>query len=402
MFRLVPPAGAPIKISQVLRAVSAACTTNGDSDSSVRAFGQYIQARHVFLLSSGRAALWSILKGLHHLRPERDVVAVPAYTCFSVAASIVRAGLRLYPVDIESETLDFDFTQLSLLPEEHLLCILSAHLFGLVNDISSVRLIAKAKGVFVVDDAAQALGASRDDRTAGTGGDVGFYSLGRGKALACAEGGIVVTDSDEIASALRTVTEVLPSPSMLHNAWLFLESLGYSIFLNPRLYWLPDSIPFLKLGTTEYDPDFRISKLSKLSVNLWPVLMEGLAEMNETRRHNAAMMVQALERNPHFTVPRLVDGSRPIYVRLPIIACDAATRDHAVRQLRAAGIGASPFYPTAVCDIEGISSHMAVVDFHRPRAEEVSQRLLTVPTHPYVAERDLQTIIDTLETLGPV
>ena len=399
MFRLVPPAGTAVKVSQVLRALKAACTSNGRSERTLKALGEQVHVPHVFALSSGRAALWAILKALHHLRPERDVVAVPAYTCFSVPASIVRAGLRVFPVDVDPETLDFDFAQLALLPEKQLLCIVTSHLFGLVNDVSRIRQIARAKGAFVVDDAAQALGASREGRLAGTCGDVGFYSLGRGKPLACAEGGLIVTDSEEIASALQVEAEVLPPSPLPHSAWVFLQTLAYSLFLHPRLYWIPHSLPFLKLGTTEYDPGFPITALARFPAAFLSLQMDRLSELNEIRRKNGTAISRALAGNPHFAAPRPADGCLPTYIRFPVMAQDGPTRDRAVARLRAACISASPFYPGAVCDIETIGRHMAIRDFHRPKAEEVSRRLLTLPTHEYVTDQDLETIVNTLRSV---
>lgn len=258
---------------------------------------------------------------------------------------------------------------------------------------------SREKGAFLVDDAAQALGATLHGCPAGTLGDVGFYSFGRGKALAAMEGGIIVTSSEEIASAIQAEGERLPSASAAHVAWLLFEMAAYSVFLNPRLYWIPNSLPFLKLGSTEYAPDYPIFRLPALVQGLLPMLFERLQEINKVRRDNAAALAQAVANNPLFMTPRPGPGCQPNYVRFPLVARDRATRDRAVRLLCAAGIGASPFYPSAICDIPGIESHMATHDYHCPEAESVSRRLLTLPTHPFVGAQDLQRIIEILRGL---
>src|ERR1700730_7688526 len=222
MLRFVPPAGVPLKMTQVLRALRTALSLNGnDAAECLTSVAALLRVRYVLGVSSGRAALWVVLRSLQRLRPERDVVALPAYTCFSVPASVVRAGLKVYPVDIDPHTLDFDLSQLELLPEKKLLCVVTSNLFGFVNDLPRIRQAAEARGAFVLDDAAQALGAVRNGQFAGTLGDVGVFSLDRGKALATMEGGLIVTNSEEIAAIVQEETKHLSAPSSAHGAWLF-------------------------------------------------------------------------------------------------------------------------------------------------------------------------------------
>jgi perosamine synthetase len=399
MLRFVPPAGAPLKITQILRALKTVFSSNGDMEGCLSLLASHLQVRSVFGASSGRAALWLILNSLHRLRPDRYVVALPAYTCFSVPASVVRSGLKLHPVEIDPETLDFDFSQLESLPQQNLLCILTSNLFGLVNDVARIWEIARAKGAFLVDDAAQALGASRDGHFAGTLGDVGFYSLARGKTLASVGGGIIVTNSEEIAGAIRAEAADLPPSSFGHAAWLLLQMASYATFLKPNLYWIPNSLPFLKLGVTEFAPDFPTAPLPHLSQVLLLQLMDTLAEINEVRCKNATIIANALVGNRYFSVPRAAPDCQPSYIRFPVIAKDEATRHRALIRLRVAGIGASPFYPSAICDIAGIAPHMAPGNFHRPRAEALSRRLVTLPTHPYVRQQDLNRMVDILNRL---
>lgn len=399
MLKFVPPAGAPVATGQILRAVKKSLSFNGTSTELLRCMATRLQVRHVFATSSGRCGLYVILKALHGLRPDRGVVALPAYTCFSVPAAIVRAGLRLYPVDIDPETLDFDFKQLSTIPDKDLLCILTSHLFGLVNDTSRTGQIAIAKGAFLVDDAAQALGASRQGSLAGTLGHAGLYSFGRGKVLAIGEGGLVVTNSEEIAHAIQNEVVTLPNPSSAHAASQLAEMLAYAIFLNPRLYWITNSMPFLKLGVTEFAPNFPMARLGALPNALLVQLMGGLSELNEVRLRNATFISTSLNGNPHFVTPKPASDSRPAYIRFPIIADTPATRFRTLTRLRAAGIGASPFYPSAICDINSIGKHVSTDRFHCPQAEALAERLLTLPTHPLVGQRDLDRMAEILNRL---
>lgn len=399
MMRLVPPAGAPLEILHIFRAVLSSWFADASQEMPLTALGPFFNSRYVFGISSGRAALWAILKALQKSRADRSVVVIPAYTCFSVPAAIVRAGLRIYPVDVNPETLDYDHVQLAALPAEGILCIITSNLFGLVNDTERIRSAARARGAALIDDAAQALGASRGGNLAGTVGDVGFFSFGRGKAMTTVEGGLIVTDSCEFGAPIQAEIEALPAPTAFHCASLLMKMLSYSVFVHPRLYWIPNSIPLLKLGVTEFQPDFIVADLPPFARALLPRLMQRLGAVNEVRRQNAAAIAKALENHPRLSLPRVARDCEPTYLRLPVIARDRATRDAAVFRMQRAGIGATPFYPSAICDIPGIAKHMATQDFHRPQAESLSQRLLTLPTHPYVRPGDLERMGNILNSL---
>jgi len=390
MFRFVAPAGAPVKSSELLRDLIAAAFLGEHVASKTEAVATRLQVPHIFGASSGRAALWLILKALSRLRPNRDVVGLPAYTCFSVAASIARCGLRIYPIESDPETLDFDSDALGSLPEKRVLCLLTSNLFGFVNDTETLERAARASGAFLVDDAAQALGSVRNGRLAGTAGDAGFYSLAGGKAWGTVQGGLIVTHSETIARVIREEVEQLQPPSVADKVRLLAKTTAYATFLHPRLFWIPSSLPFLKLGRTEFNPGFNVRQFPHLSAALLQGLDGIIGKANGIRRNNAAAIAQILTDHPGFVIPRAAADCRPGYIRLPVLARDARMRQKAIGQLREAGIGASPFYPTAICDIPGIDQYMAVRKFHRPRAEQIAEKLFTLPTHAYVGPAEIE------------
>jgi perosamine synthetase len=390
LLELLPPVGEAVGITPLFRGCKSWISRGADADAELSFFADYLGMRHALGVSSGRAALCVILNGLQSLRPGRSVVALPAYTCFSVAASIARAGLKLYPVEIDSQTLDYDYGQLGKIPSDELLCILTSNLFGFVNDVGKLRAIAREKNAFVVDDVAQSLGASRNGNLSGTIGDVSFFSLGRGKPLSTGGGGIVVTDSDEIAEAVHEQLARLAASSWRDNAVLFAKELMTSVFINRHLYWIPDSLPFLRLGTTPFEPSFPVKKLPLLSLALAQDLLGTLAELNEERRKRAAWIAQAIDGNDSFTIPRPLPGCNPTYLRFPVVAKNRELRCLALKELRRAGIGASSFYPSAICDIPVVEKFMGGKKFHRPKAEDLASRLLTLPTHSQVRKDDAE------------
>lgn len=394
MWRFVPPAGAPVPLAKVLRAGRELLA--GGAEDCFAAFADHLHVRHVFAANSGRTALWMILRALHRLRPERDVVAIPGYTCFSVPASVVRAGLKVHPFDLSPETLEPDYEQLEGVTGDELLAVLSANLFGYLNDMTRLREIARTKGAFVVDDAAQALGGARGGEAAGMGGDVGFFSLARGKSLPAGEGGVIVTNSEEIAQELRGTVAELPPCSATHAAGLLLKVMAGSVLLNPNFYWLPNALPFLKLGITEFDPSFPARGLARLAGVLFQELLGSLEKLNRDREAKARAIADALNGNHKFRVPAPAADCRPTYIRLPLLARDNDLRERTIRALGKAGIGASAFYPAAVCDIEGLAPHLAESHQHCRQAEDLAHRLLTLPTHPLVTTQDVKRMAETI------
>jgi perosamine synthetase len=388
MWRYVPPAGTPASVREVLGAFGGAFSSNGSSHRLLEEVSESIGIRHTFAFGSGRAALWAILRALARLRPGRDTVAIPAYTCYSVPAAIVRAGLKVRPVEMDPATWDFDYAALEAVPGERLLAVLSVHLFGLVADVPRARAIAAAKGAYLVDDAAQALGAQLSGRWAGTMGDAGLYSLGRGKALGTVEGGLAVTDSEEIASGIQAELAALPPAGFAHSAVLAGQMLAGAALLHPSLYRIPQSLPFLKLGETVFDPHFPVRRFSGLARGLFEQLFARLEKLSDARRRNAAQLAAALAGNEEFAPPTPLSGSSPVFIRFPVLARDGGMRRHALEALHAAGIGGSGYYPAAVCDIPELA-RLQEPPVHCPRAEELSQRLLTLPTHPLVRQRDI-------------
>lgn len=137
---------------------------------------------------------------------------VPAYTCFSVPSAIVRAGLDVVLCDVEPETLDFNFTELEGLINEDVLCVAPTHLFGRPADVDRVKRLCEGKGIVVVEDAAQAMGGQSGGRLLGTLGDVGFFSLGRGRISPVAQGELFLRDRYPLLRRSRPSTRLCRKP----------------------------------------------------------------------------------------------------------------------------------------------------------------------------------------------
>lgn len=347
---------------------------------------QRLRVRHVFLLGSGRAALAVALRALQTLSPRREVV-VPAYTCFSVPAAIQRAGLTVAPCDVDPSTLDFEPRALERAIGDETLCVVASHLFGIPSDLSRIVPLARDRGAFIVEDAAQALGAEVGGRPLGTLGDVGFFSFDRGKSVTCGSGGMIVTDSDRLAGALHRAWGEAATPGLAARMADVVKMLVMAVFVRPRLYWIPAAIPWLRLGQTVFDPTFPITRMSGAKAAMlagW----RGRLEEQAAARSRAAAYYRRHCRLWNF---RPVAGPQ---IRLPALAANRDERDRILRAGRRRGLGIAAMYPTGIDEIEAVRSGRSTGTC--PGARIVADRLITLPTHRFAVDHVQQEISRTI------
>ena len=386
--RTIPPAAAAeISGADLLHGLGAIFAPRPYLDKLERETREYFDVKYVYFLSSGKSALYLILQALKTLSSKRQVV-IPAYTCFSVPSAIVKAGLKVTLCDINPENFDFDHTLLEKTINEDTLCIIPNHLFGIPSDTDRLIRLCKDRQVFIVEDAAQAMGGRHNGRMLGTIGEVGFFSLGRGKNITCGSGGIVVTNSREIAAAVEGQYASLPCPNFVETITEFCQALLMSLFIHPALYWLPAGLPFLKLGKTVFANDFSVIRLSGMKAGLLYRWQERLERSNRTRATMAAWYDERLRLNPK-AQPNLA------YLRLPVVISSKAMRDRLYSESCKSGLGVGLMYPTAINAIHGLRSEFKDARF--PVAERIAEQLLTIPTHELISESDKTTIRELLD-----
>ncbi len=391
--RTLPPAAVPISFREILSGLS-------DLASGMKAVArfetelrEYYGVTHVSLVNSGRTALTVILTALKELHPEREEVVIPAYTCYSVPAAVTRAGLKVLPCDVDPATLDFDWEKLGgALDSGRVLCAVSAHLFGFPADVDRLKELASPRGIFVVEDAAQAMGGEVGGRKIGTLGDIALFSLGRGKAFSTVSGGIILTGDTRLGDAVTRAARGLP-----HEGWgdfllTFCYALALSLLVRPGLFWLPKALPFLRLGETRFDPRFSMKQLGAFQVGLARGWQERLARLRETRLRKAVFLEKAgVKATARFK------GAVPNLIRFPVLV-DEAKRRRLIEMSEEEGLGVALVYPDAVTGIAELRG--TLLGGPAPQAEQVAKRLVSLPLHPFVTEKDLRRIADLLNSVA--
>jgi len=382
--RTIPPAAAPIDGYALLHGIAGIFLDRKYQELLERELKDYFGVKHVFMVSSGKAAFTLILNALQALSPGKKKVLIPAYTCFSVPSAIVKAGLEVSLCDISDLTFDFDYGLLEKAVDENTLCVVPNHLFGAPSDMNRIKSICGPRGVYVVEDAAQAMGGNYAGKLLGTLGDVGFFSLGRGKNITCGSGGLIVTNSDAIAHEIEKKCSTLETPRLRENLGELLKAMLLAVFIRPSLYWFPSGMPFLKLGETIFYKDFPIKKFSGLKAGMLRGWKKRLESSNKARRENARDFgtLMSLKRQFDVTVP---------FLRLPLMADSRTMRAHIYSLARKKGLGISLMYPTSINEIEEIKSHFAGMTF--PGASDIAGKILTLPTHQYLSGNDKKRIM---------
>lgn len=166
---------------------------------------EYVGAEHVVATDSGTAAIGLGLRASGV--GEGDEVLVPAYTFGATAAAVLAAGAAPVYVDVEPETLGMDPDAAADAITDRTAAVVTAHLFGHPSPVERLKAVADRHGILMVEDAAQALGATVGGEHAGTAGDIGCYSFSWNKPLTTGKGGALATDDPEIAAAAREIAD---------------------------------------------------------------------------------------------------------------------------------------------------------------------------------------------------
>lgn len=359
------------------------------------ALRELVPCREVFLFGSGRAALAALLTALRKFTPG-DRVIVPAYTCWSVPAAIVRAGLRVLPVDIKPGEIDYDFDRLADLNWRDVVAIVSPNLFGLPGKLASLEALAEGRGVALIDDAAQSLGAAVDGRAVGSFGVAGIASFARGKNLTTLGGGAALVQDEDLAAAMHEVADAWrdrPAPS----AWEIAGRGGaMTLALSPALYGLAESLPGVTVGRTVFDPEFPTPALGAARAGIGEMLLPRLEELTRRRTNLAGWIDRILENKRGIVLPLPQSGSRPAWLRRPILTQEMGKRDVLLAALQLAGIGASAMYPAPVPSIDALQPDLDLRGAPFPGAQRLASSLIALPLVEGTTQDDLQLLSRTV------
>jgi dTDP-4-amino-4,6-dideoxygalactose transaminase len=168
-----------------------------------QAWAEAYGAKHVVSSNSATSSLYSALAALQ-IGPGDEVIVTPFTMSATITAIVFNHAVPVF-VDVESDTFNLDPDKIEAAITPRTRAIMVVHLFGHPADMPAIMNIARRHRIRVVEDNAQSIDAKVGGRLAGTFGDIGVFSLNRHKLIQSGEGGIALTDDDELAIRLRLV-----------------------------------------------------------------------------------------------------------------------------------------------------------------------------------------------------
>ncbi|HWA16597.1 MAG TPA: DegT/DnrJ/EryC1/StrS family aminotransferase, partial [Gemmatimonadales bacterium] len=343
-------------------------------------------ARDLLFTDSGTSALRLALTSAVSRSGAHRLVALPSWSCYDLATAADGADVEVVLYDLDPTTLGPDWSSLEAVLAHRPAAVVIVHPFGLPVPINEVRTRASATGTLVIEDAAQAVSAEFDGRPAGSHGDFGILSFGRGKGWTGGGGGALLLGAGAPVDLRLPERETL-EPSAPAGGVL-LKSMVQWALGRPALYGLPASLPFLGLGTTVYhaphSPRHPTAAMAAMLLATNPLLPQEV----ETRRRNAERMRRAVEERGLGTVPLVTVGS-PGWLRLPFLPGDQSFAQ--VQGAAARRLGILPGYPIALARLPGFGRRLRLTG---PTAggERLAERLFTIPTHSRLTPRDLDRL----------
>jgi perosamine synthetase len=178
--------------------------------------------KHAIAVCNGTAALYCILRALD-IGPG-DEVLVPDMTFIASSNAVVMAGAKPVFSPVKTQTLDFDMGVLPSLITTRTKAIMAVHLYGQSSDMDAIGHIASQYGLKVIEDAAQAIGVKFKEQHVGCYGEAGAISFYGNKTITCGEGGVILTNNDQLADVCRQ----LKNHGRSHRGTFIHEHIGFN------------------------------------------------------------------------------------------------------------------------------------------------------------------------------
>ncbi len=311
---------------------------------------------HAVAVNNGTTALVAALQALD-LQPGDEVVTSP-FTFVATLNAALEAGATVRFADVRLDDYGMDPATVAGVLTDRTKVLMPVHLYGQAADMGALAPIAAAAGIAVVEDAAQAHGATFDGLPVGSFGTAcfSFYAT---KNVTTGEGGVVTTDDDALADRLR----------LLRNQGM--------------------------RARYQYELPGHNYRMTDLQAAIGIPQLERLEEITAARRANAARLDEGLDGLPGLVTPAELPGRRHVYHQYTVRVTEEAplTRDQLLDRLGAAGVGCGVYYPKAVYDYDCYRQDPRVIVGATPNAERAAREVLSLPVHQHLTDDDVTTVV---------
>jgi len=344
---------------EILRAVAGVVDSGqfilgGETELFEKEFAQLCQAKHAVGLNSGTDALILALKCLG-IGPGDEVIT-PPNSYLASASCVALAGANPIFADVRSD-LNFDPAAVERAITPRTKAIIPVHLTGKPAPMKELLDVARRHKLEVIEDAAQAVGATLDGKPVGTFGTIGCFSLHPLKNLnACGDGGMLVTNDDAIAQRTKLL----------------------------RNHGQPNRDECLEFSM--------VSRLDSIQAAILRVKMRHLPEITKARRANAEHYRHRLSGCGRLQCP--VDGPGEYCVYHTFVV-QADKRDDLRQHLERAGIGSVIHYPTPI-HLMQVGRKLGHKPGEFPMTERLAGRILSLPIYPELTSKQIDEVADAI------
>jgi perosamine synthetase len=311
-----------------------------------KAFVTLCGVKHAIATSSGTTALELALRA-HGIGPE-DEVLTPSFTFIASVNSILYTGARPVFVDVDAAAFNVDVAKLEQAITPKTKAILVVHLYGRPCEMDAIAELTSKRGLALIEDACQAVGATHNGRAVGSFG-TGAFSLYATKNVMSGEGGMITTDDDAVADRARLLRTHGMRRRYHH------DMLGYNY------------------------------RMSDLHAAIGVVQMGRLAGFNDSRRRNASFLSENIR---SVVTPQGAQGH--VWHQYTVRLDRGRDRELAIKQLTRAGIGTGIFYPVPAHKQPYIQEMVGSISL--PVTEQLAREVFSLPVHPQLSHADLERI----------
>ena len=364
MIPIAKPLIGDEEINAVVQVLESGMLAHGkEVEAFEKEFAEYLGAKHGIAVCNGTAALDVALKALK-IKPGDEVITTP-FTFIASANCILFQGAKPVFADIDPKTYNLDPDDVLEKINNKTKAILVVHLYGQPADMKAFKEIAEDYKLYLVEDCAQAHGAEFEDQKVGTFGDIATFSFYPTKNMTTGEGGIIVTNDDELARRADLIRNHGQTKKYYH------EELGYNL------------------------------RMTNIAAAIGRVQLKKLDEWNAKRIENAKLLTEGISKIKGLTPPYVDPRVKHVFHQYVIRVEEEfpLSRDELAEKLREKGIGTGIHYPTPI-HWQPLYQKLGYSKDICPNAIEASKKVLSLPVHPAVNREDITYIIQTLKEIS--
>jgi len=310
--------------------------------------------------------------------------------------------------DINKGDFNFNLRELEELCSKNpdALAIIPVHLGGIPLYFDPIKNISRKHGIFLIEDCAQSLGATYQDKKVGTLGDFSFFSLCRGKGLTLYEGGVIVTNQKDYGALVDRKIDQFVKNDFILESLRVLELFGYGLFYRPFLFWFVFRLPQIfwnlqgkrfKALMEYFSIDFPVHKVLRIRRSIGHVNFYRLEEEIKEQRQKANYYIEGLKNAEGIKVIHESNYGKATHPYLTIIFNDPEKRERVLKRFKNSGLGVSQIYACAITDYDYLKPILP--DRPCSNARYLAEREITLSTSTFLKEEDLDSILNILGDL---